>query len=217
MQDRELFDFLENTADAAFALTDGGEICSWNASAEALFGYGRSEAVGKTCFDLLQGDGVMGTRVCTNECHVRDCVARHTPVCDFDLEVTTRSGERVWVNMSTVVREDHHTGRRRIVHLARNIAAQKRTELLVGRVLRLSKQLVDTADDAARPAPVSALSDQERRVLKSLSEGKNPRTVVADLGISPQTLRNHLHHINQKLGTHNRLEAVIHAIRRHLI
>ncbi|MGH9605162.1 MAG: LuxR C-terminal-related transcriptional regulator [Terracidiphilus sp.] len=37
------------------------------------------------------------------------------------------------------------------------------------------------------------------------------------LKISPQTLRNHLHHINRKLRTHNRLEAVTHAQQRHLI
>jgi DNA-binding CsgD family transcriptional regulator len=54
-------------------------------------------------------------------------------------------------------------------------------------------------------------------VLRSLSEGQSPANVVHALKISPQTLRNHLHHINQKLGTHNRLEAVIHAIRRRLI
>ena len=55
MLERDLFDLLDHTADAAFAVTDGGEICSWNASAEALFGFGRNEAAGKTCFELLQG------------------------------------------------------------------------------------------------------------------------------------------------------------------
>ena len=217
MLDRELFDFLEQTTDAAFALTDAGEICSWNTSAEALFGYERAEVLGKTCFDLFEGNGALGDRVCTEDCHVRDCAAHHVPVCDFDLEVKTRSGPRIWVNVSTIVYQDHSSGRRRIVHLARSIVARKRTEVLVGRMLHLSKQLSDTADDAIRPAPVSSLSEQERRVLKSLSEGKKPATIVADLHISPQTLRNHLHHINQKLGTHNRLEAVIHAIRRQLI
>lgn len=217
MLERELFDFLEHTTDAAFAVTDAGEICSWNTGAEALFGYERAEVLGKTCFELFQGSGALGTRVCTETCHVRDCVARHAPVSDFDLEVKTRSGRQIWVNVSTIVYEDQHPGRRRIVHLARSVAALKRTELLVGRVLRLSKQLADTAGDAVRPAPVPSLSDQERRVLKSLSEGKTPAAIVSDLHISPQTLRNHLHHVNQKLGTHNRLEAVIHAIRRQLI
>jgi DNA-binding CsgD family transcriptional regulator len=37
------------------------------------------------------------------------------------------------------------------------------------------------------------------------------------MGISSQTLRNHLYHVNRKLGTHNRLEAVVHAVRRGLI
>ena len=40
MLDRDLFEFIEHTTDAAFAVTDGGDICSWNSSAEALFGFG---------------------------------------------------------------------------------------------------------------------------------------------------------------------------------
>jgi PAS domain-containing protein len=41
MLDRDLFEFLERTADAAFTVSDSGEICSWNASAERLFGFQR--------------------------------------------------------------------------------------------------------------------------------------------------------------------------------
>jgi PAS domain S-box-containing protein len=217
MLDGDLFDFLEHTADAAFAVTDGGEICSWNSSAEALFGFGREEAVGKTCFELFEGRGALGTLVCTENCHVRDCAAQHTPIPDFDLEVKTRSGRRIWVNMSTMVHEDPKTGRRRIVHLARSIADRKRTDVLVQRMLRTSRQLIEMSNDGLRPAPAMPLSEQEQRVLRSFSEGRSPSDIVHELNISPQTLRNHLHHINQKLGTHNRLEAVIHAIRRQLI
>jgi DNA-binding CsgD family transcriptional regulator len=61
------------------------------------------------------------------------------------------------------------------------------------------------------------LTKQERRVLQLLAEGKSPSTVARELGINPRTLRNHLHHINQKLHTHNRLEAVIQATRRGMI
>jgi PAS domain S-box-containing protein len=216
MLERDLFEFLERTADAAFTLTDSGEICSWNAGAEHLFGYAPAEVLGKTCFELFDGRGAFGARVCSEQCHVRDCAIAHTPVADFDLEVKTRSGGRVWVNVSTVVQEDS-SGRRRIVHLARSIAARKRSEVLVERMLRISKQLTDVAQDSVRPAPVAPLSAQERRVLRCLSEGKSPAATAQHLCISPQTLRNHLHHINQKLGTHNRLEAVIHALRRQLI
>jgi DNA-binding CsgD family transcriptional regulator len=84
-------------------------------------------------------------------------------------------------------------------------------------MLVVSKQMVEVSDRWLRPAPVNPLSEQEHRVLHRFSEGKSPADIVCELDISPQTLRNHLHHINQKLGTHNRLEAVTHAMRRKLI
>jgi PAS domain S-box-containing protein len=217
MLERDLFDFLEHTNDAAFAVTDGGEICSWNAGAEALFGFGCGEVLGKTCFELFQGRDALGTLTCTEQCHVRDCAARHTPIPDFDLEVNTRAGSRIWVNMSTLVHEDPKSGRRRIVHLARSVEDRKRAEVAVERMLLVSKQLMEVSDRSFRPAPVSPLSEQEHRVLRRFSEGKRPADIVRELDITPQTLRNHLHHINQKLGTHNRLEAVVHAMRRKLI
>jgi PAS domain S-box-containing protein len=49
MLEIELFNLLEGTSDAAFAVTDQGEICSWNKAAEKLFGYTAEEALNKTC------------------------------------------------------------------------------------------------------------------------------------------------------------------------
>jgi PAS domain S-box-containing protein len=216
MLERDLFDFLENTTDAAFTVTDTGEICSWNSSAEALFGFEHEEVLGKACFEIFQGRDVLGMPVCKERCHVRDCAAHHAPIADIDLEAHTTSGA-IWLNMSTIVHEDPKTGRRRIVHLARSIENRKRAEAIVSQMLVVSRQLAEVSDQSLRPAPVNPLSEQEHRVLHRFSEGKRPADIVRELDISPQTLRNHLHHINQKLGTHNRLEAVTHAIRRKLI
>ncbi len=217
MLDRDLFAFLEHTTDAAFAVTDGGEICSWNASAEVLFGFSRDEVVGKTCFDLLQGRDVLGAQTCTDSCHVRDCAAHHAPIPAFDLEVKTRSGQAIWVNVSTIVHEDPKSGRRRIVHLARRVEDRKRAEAVIQQMLALSKQLLEISDHSVQPAPVTPLSGGEHRVLRRFSKGQTPAAIADELKISPQTIRNHLYHINLKLGTHSRLEAVTHAIRRKLI
>jgi hypothetical protein len=89
MLEQELFDLLEGTSDAAFTVTDQGEICSWNNSA--------SEARATTCHSLLQGRGPLGTQVCGEDCAVRDCAARHLEIPNFDLEVKARSERRMWV------------------------------------------------------------------------------------------------------------------------
>jgi DNA-binding CsgD family transcriptional regulator len=80
-----------------------------------------------------------------------------------------------------------------------------------------ARQLVSLAEHASSYAPVTPLSDQERRILTLFAEGSDPATIARTLSISSQTLRNHLHHINRKLRTHNRLEAVTHAQRRGLL
>jgi PAS domain-containing protein len=54
MLETELFALLERTADAAFCVTEQGEIQSWNKAAEKLFGYSRSQALNKTCYQLLE-------------------------------------------------------------------------------------------------------------------------------------------------------------------
>ena len=148
---------------------------------------------------------------------IRDCAARHLDIPNFDLEVKTRSGRRMWVSVSTLVCENSRHRRRLIVQLAHDITEQKRNEELLRKMTNVSRQLASIPDVLGRPAPVSPLTEQERGILQSFSVGKNSTEIARKLGITLQTLRNHLHHINQKLHTHNRLEAVTHAMQRKLV
>src|SRR5207237_460036 len=145
MLETELFALLEQTADAAYTVTEGGEICSWNGAAERLFGYPASEV------------------------------------------------------------------------LHRDVDQRRRNEERFYRMLEVARQLVALAGDASHHAPVEPLSEQELRILKLFAEGRNSATIARKLSISAQTLRNHLHHINHKLRTHTRLEAVTHAQQRGLL
>jgi DNA-binding CsgD family transcriptional regulator len=72
-------------------------------------------------------------------------------------------------------------------------------------------------DQNTRFAPISPLSEQEQRILRLFAKAKNSSEIARELGITLPTLRNHLHSINEKLRTHNRLEAVMHAMQRGLI
>jgi len=128
-----------------------------------------------------------------------------------------RSRGRIWVNVSTIVFDNRRTGRRLFVRLARDITRRRTKEALSNRVLEAARQLVSLTDDAPDHTPVEPLSEQELRILKLFADGSNSTTIARTLRISAQTLRNHLHRINRKLRTHNRLEAVTHAQLRGLL
>jgi PAS domain S-box-containing protein len=217
MLEKELFDFLEGTSDAAFAVTDQGEICSWNKAAEKLFGFNRAEALHKSCQSLLQGRGALGIQVYSDHRSILDYTARHLEIPNFDMEVKIHSGKRIWVSISTLVYENSRNHRRLIVHFAHDITTDKKNQELLRKMTNLSRQLASIPDVAGRLVPVSPLSEQEREILRMFSVGKNSTEIARKLGITLQTLRNHLHHINQKLHTHNRLEAVTHAMQRKLL
>ena len=91
------------------------------------------------------------------------------------------------------------------------LAAVSTVLVLQTRVV-VERGITDDLEAAQRQLAASERERQQDAVLRA--------TLIAisrTLKISPQTLRNHLHHINDKLRTHNRLEAVTHAQRRGLI
>jgi PAS domain S-box-containing protein len=215
----ELNEVLEETADAAFCVDPQGEICFWNSSAKNLLGYAASEAVGKNVHILLRCHDALGTETCTRDFYARQAATENCKMPNFDVQVTARSGDKMWLDLSALIFNHGRTHPRLVVHLARDITKRKQQEDLLHNLLQLSKEIVAMSDGsgAAHPAPVSPLSEQEQRILRLFSEGKNSAEIARKLGITLQTLRNHLHHANEKLGTRNRLEAVTHAMHRNLI
>ncbi len=218
MLESELFALLEQTADAAYTVTNDGEICSWNAAAERLFGHAAADVLRRNVDTVLNAQDTLGTDALAGG---RDAATRHLEgtagIPNFDLQVSTHAGERIWINVSTIVFENARTGRRLFARLARDITQHQRRETLLGRMSEVARQVVALADNTADHAPVDAISVQERRVLALFAKGGSSASIARKLKISPQTLRNHLHHINRKLRTHSRVEAVTHAQRRGLI
>ena len=217
MLEAELFAFLEGASDGVFAVRESGEICFWNRAAQELFGHPGEEALGKTCSELLHGVGALGTQVCLEHCVELQSTLKAKPMPNFDLNVTTRGGEQKWVNISTIPFLNRRTQKTLVVHLARDISVQKSREEAFHKMIAVSREVCAMENSANGAAPVTPLSSQELEILRMFATGKDAPRIAKALGISPQTLRNHLHHINKKLRTHNRLEAVTHAVQRHLI
>jgi PAS domain S-box-containing protein len=217
MLERELFSVLEGTADAAYAIDEQGLVLSWNHAAEKLFGHAAADVIDKPCAELFQGRDAFGTRVCTEHCNIIECAKNHRETPNYDLEVETRSAGKIWVNVSILVFRDDRAHRNLVVHLARDITERKKQEQLTRKLVEVAKGVTALAEDGGALAPVSPLTEAELNVLRLLASGKGPARVAQELKITPSTLRNHIHHVNQKLHTRNRLEAVMQASKRKLI
>jgi len=217
MLEAELFAFLAGASDGVFAVRESGEICYWNQAAQDLFGYSEDEVLGKTCAELLHGVGALGTQVCHDRCVELRCSLKPKAMPNFDLNVTMRGGERKWVNVSTISYLNRRTQKTLIVHLARDISSQKDREEVFRKMVAISHEVSSLETSMNGVAPITPLSSQELEILRMFASGNDAPRIAKALGISPQTLRNHLHHINKKLRTHNRLEAVTHALQRRLI
>jgi two-component system, NarL family, nitrate/nitrite response regulator NarL len=60
--------------------------------------------------------------------------------------------------------------------------------------------------------PVQTLTRREIEVIAAIVDGATNRTIAEQLGMSDQTVKNHLSHIYDKVGVSNRLELALYAI-----
>jgi DNA-binding NarL/FixJ family response regulator len=79
---------------------------------------------------------------------------------------------------------------------------------------QLLKEFVTLAENRTKDY---GLSNREMEVLQLLSEGKTNKQIAKDLWISEQTVKTHVAHIFEKLGTSDRTETVAHALRSGLV
>jgi DNA-binding NarL/FixJ family response regulator len=63
-----------------------------------------------------------------------------------------------------------------------------------------------------KPTPAETLTHRELLVIRAIVDGGTNRQVADDLGLSEQTVKNHLSTVYDKLGVSNRLELALYAI-----
>lgn len=70
-----------------------------------------------------------------------------------------------------------------------------------------------TAQGTREPRSPGGLSAREQEVLQLLTKGTSNKEIAAALGISPNTVKNHLKNILEKLHLENRVQAAAYALR----
>jgi DNA-binding CsgD family transcriptional regulator len=214
----DLKELLESTADGAFAVDKSLEIVYWNRAAQEMLGFEQNDTIGRPCYDVLRGLDEGNRLFCKAFCRITDAVSKSEPIPSYDMQAITSKGYRKRLNMSAVSfhlrPEDEDTI---IIHLFRDSAHKKDFEVLFNKVLIAALKsdglMAEPSVASESTPPFNELTNRESEVLFFLAEGFNTRDIAQRLVISPNTVRNHIQHILQKLRVHSRAEAIAGAIR----
>ncbi len=90
-------------------------------------------------------------------------------------------------------------------------------DVLRSTVQEYSRTIRTTPDVAPEPANHERLSGRELEVLALIVEGLTNKEIASRLCLSPDTVKNHVVHIIQKLGVSDRTQAAVMAVRQGLI
>lgn len=214
-----LFDSLEGAADGAFTVSEALQISYWNKAAEDLLGFAGNEVTGQYCYQILAGHDEQGRLFCKAHCQVAKTVMAGEPITNYDLRVRTKKGDHRWLNMSAFTYMAVENGDQKlIVHLFRDISDKEQDKRFLHRLLEVARKYHDIplASDSKSENLLDGLTQREREVLALLAEGHGTGDIGQQLSISPNTVRNHVQHILQKLQVHTRVEAVTYALKHEL-
>jgi len=211
MRTEEIKRMAESTSDAAFAVDGEGLVVAWNRSAETLFALSAPDAMGRACRDIVQGADECGA-VCSQDCTVRQAVAKRHPISNFDLLISTPTG-RQWCNVSIVVAENDVSTNPYALHIIRKIDLRKRLEILVrdfvvNNTNVPAEEAVTLISSTRAVARETELTDRELEILRLMGKGNSTSGLADQLHISRTTVNNHVQHILRKLNAHSRLEAI---------
>lgn len=220
----ELFDLLYNTADGVFAIGSDHRIIFWNKAAQDILGFKPKEVLGKYCYKIISGRNESGEVLCSKNCCVVDTIKRGRKVRNFDTLAHTKTGTRVWINVSIVAIPSKHEDLHIAAHIFRDITERKKEQILIKKIIANIKLLdqpgknayIDQTSTLSRK-PRARLTRREYDVIRLLAEGRSAKDIAEELYISWSTARKHIQNILTKLGLHSKLEAVTYAIRNNMI
>lgn len=180
-----------STSEAAYAVDRDGQIVVWNRAAERTFGYKKTEALGRNCWELLSGRDMFGNRSCCKGCPVREAAFKEERVHLFKVDFKTAAQRRKSFLVTTLMLFGV-SGKDLFVHICNPE----------------SDLALNTTISPVNGKPRHNLTPRETEVLSLLHQGKTIGDIAARLTVSTTTVRNHTQHILYKLNVHSRFEAV---------
>lgn len=208
-----LADLLFRAVDGVFAVDAGQRIIYWNPACEQLLGIPVQEALGRPCSEVVRGKDPRGQPFCGGGCCANLMKGWNGPKV-FPLRARDSEGSELRLSVSIVLVPSRHEDQWTCVHLLHRGDAADTLEMLEYSVPR---RRVATKRDGGAQDRISTLTPREQEILQLLAEGLHITTIAQLLNVSRVTVRNHVQHIESKLGVHSQSETVAYAYRHNLV
>ena len=198
------------------SLLAGFRILNVNEAFAATLGYPAADAVGRTADDLKLWDQSAARRQFEQDLQatgrVRNLDARLTTKtgwlldCLASAEIVTIEGQR-WV--LTALQDITERKRSEAELFAAIEAVMQDTSWFSRTVIEKLAQLRHPEPSESARADLADLTTRERDVLELLCQGLKAADIASKLGLSQNTVRNHLATLYQKIGVHGRSDAIV--------
>ncbi|WP_254602655.1 PAS domain S-box protein [Sphingomonas bacterium] len=203
-------------APVAMAVTSAGEhrIVEVNEAFSRMVGRSAHELIGRTVDDFQLWNDAAQRRTTEEE------IDRSGGVRTCDVRVLPRDGEPVDCLVSAEAIDVR--GERCVLWLYQDVTERRHSELeLVDAIDAVMKdaswfsrsimdKLATLREGGAAPSPMSVeLSPREREVLELICDGLDDKGIAGRLGLTPNTVRNHVSRLYGRIGVNRRSAAVI--------
>lgn len=214
-----LADLLFRTVDGVFAVDAKQQIIFWNPGCAQLFGRSAETALGRPCSEVVRGKDSADQPLCGGDCGVAELTNGGLGPTDFSMRVRDNNDELLELSVNIVLVPSRRKDMWACVHLLHRGEAVDTFDMLEGYGVEKSKAVRHTSGARSRKEAdlQCSLTAREYEILRLLAEGMHVSAMAQLLNISPVTIRNHIQHIEGKLGVHSQVEAVAYAYRHKLV
>jgi DNA-binding CsgD family transcriptional regulator len=210
-----LAELLFRAVDGVFVVDAQKRIVFWDPGCAQLFGQASASVLGRRCSEVVRGKDSGGQLFCGDSCSMASLNIGDKAPGTFPLCIPDARGQEQRFAVSIVLVPSLRNGCWYCVHLLRRGEAVDPMAIMMhaaepSRQTRTNRRSCDQRD-------LSVLSPREKEILKLLAEGLKVGGISQLLNIRPVTVRNHVQHIQAKLGVHSQAGTVAYAYRHNLV
>lgn len=213
-----LADLLFRTVDGVFAVDAKQQIIFWNPGCAQLFGRSAETALGRLCSEVVRGKDSVDQPVCGGDCCVAQLTNGGLGPTNFPMRIRDNNDELLELSVNIMLVPSRDKDMWACIHLLHRGEAVDTFDMLEYGVEK-NKAVRHTPSVRSRKEAdlQCSLTAREFEILRLLAKGMQVSTMAQLLNISPVTIRNHIQHIEGKLGVHSQVEAVAYAYRHKLV